>query len=441
VAKSPGHRLRGRRDPRRDAGDAVSEILKFDAAHPQLTGWAMVGGWPLFRSSQSPAMMNEIQKRNLKIVAVDALPEQLVYLERGLVPVLWAQPVYDWGTVGVSTIVDKVLLKKSPPRTIRMEPIRVTRDDLKRYAQKLHGWGFTVPRSTSRNSHTTRDTLRGCDSAFAGPLALSLVVSAGFGIAASRSRRSTGARSWTGHSPVLRGFETARRCRSATASSPSRSTRPASRPSLRRTTKGVPLGTLSQWAWHTDPNPNGYSIDRLRLTPFESHGRQVPTPTRRATSARPRSSGCGATRTGLHLGRIGFHLRLKEGARGDRRGREGDRAASRALGRDAADALPAGRRGGHGRDPLPSHPDAIGVRVVSPLVARGQIGIRCASPTAAARRRRRTGLGRRRTETKLVRSTSRNALFEARAGPRPLPGEPAWSVEGRLKRSASTTTC
>ena len=91
--------------------DAVTEILKFDAAHPQLTGWAMIGGWPLFRSSQSMAMMNEIQKRNLKVVAVDALPEELVYLERGLVPVLWAQPVYDWGTVGVSTIVDKVLLK------------------------------------------------------------------------------------------------------------------------------------------------------------------------------------------------------------------------------------------------------------------------------------------------------------------------------------------
>jgi hypothetical protein len=45
----------------------------------------------------------------------------------------------------VATIVDKVLLKKTPPKTIRMEPIRVGRDDLKSYAQKLHGWGFTVP--------------------------------------------------------------------------------------------------------------------------------------------------------------------------------------------------------------------------------------------------------------------------------------------------------
>jgi len=125
--------------------EAVAEMLKFDAAHPQLVGWAMVGGWPLFRSSQSPALMTEIQKRGLKIVAVDALPEQLIYVERGLVPVLWAQPLYDWGAVGVSTIVDKLVLKKTVPRSIRMELIRVTRADMRSYARRLHSWGFTVP--------------------------------------------------------------------------------------------------------------------------------------------------------------------------------------------------------------------------------------------------------------------------------------------------------
>jgi len=125
--------------------EAVSEMLKFDAAHPQLAGWALVGGWPLFRSSQSPALMSEIQKRGLKIVAVDALPEQLIYVERGLVPVLWAQPVYDWGAIGVSTIVDKLLLKKTVPRNIRMELIRVTRDDLRAYARRLSSWGFNLP--------------------------------------------------------------------------------------------------------------------------------------------------------------------------------------------------------------------------------------------------------------------------------------------------------
>jgi ribose transport system substrate-binding protein len=125
--------------------DAVAEMLKFDAAHPGLAGWALVGGWPLFRSSQSPALMKEIQDRSLKIVAVDALPEEFVYVERGLVPVLWAQPLYDWGSVGVSTIADKVLLKKAVPRTIPMELIRVTKDTLRPYARRLRDWGFSVP--------------------------------------------------------------------------------------------------------------------------------------------------------------------------------------------------------------------------------------------------------------------------------------------------------
>ena len=125
--------------------DAAAEMLKFDAAHPRLAGWALVGGWPLFRSSQSPALMQEIQGRSLKVVAVDALPEEFVYVERGLVPVLWAQPLYDWGAVGVSSIVDKVLLKKSVPRTVPMELVRVTKESLRSYARRLRDWGFSVP--------------------------------------------------------------------------------------------------------------------------------------------------------------------------------------------------------------------------------------------------------------------------------------------------------
>jgi len=146
LERYPGIELLGVVNHPETPHEAVSAILKYDAAHAGLTGWAMVGGWPLFRSSQSPAMMSEIQKRGLKVVAVDALPEQLIYVERGLVPVLWAQPVYDWGAIGVSTIVDKVLLKKTVPRRIKMELIRVTRDDLRAYAQRLHSWGFSLPK-------------------------------------------------------------------------------------------------------------------------------------------------------------------------------------------------------------------------------------------------------------------------------------------------------
>ena len=39
------------------------------------------------------------------IVAVDALPVELPYVEKGLAPVLLAQPTYLWGHVSVSTVV------------------------------------------------------------------------------------------------------------------------------------------------------------------------------------------------------------------------------------------------------------------------------------------------------------------------------------------------
>ena len=72
----------------------------------------MVGGWPLF----TPTLLDRPGSRaKVKIVAVDALPAQLPYVEKGLAPVLLAQPTYLWGHVGVATIVDKVHLKQDVP--------------------------------------------------------------------------------------------------------------------------------------------------------------------------------------------------------------------------------------------------------------------------------------------------------------------------------------
>ena len=123
--------------------DAATEMLKLNAAQPDLAGWAMVGGWPLFRSSQTPALIADLEKRKQKVVAVDALPDELTYVDRGLVPVLWAQPTYMWGKVGVETIVDKVLLGKTVPVKTRMELVKVTKKSLGDWARKLQGWGFT----------------------------------------------------------------------------------------------------------------------------------------------------------------------------------------------------------------------------------------------------------------------------------------------------------
>jgi ribose transport system substrate-binding protein len=79
----------------------------------------------------------------VKIVAVDALPAELAYVEKGLAPVLLAQPTYKWGYVSVEKIVDKVHLKQDVPQIIPMELVKVTKDNLGTWARQLKEWGFT----------------------------------------------------------------------------------------------------------------------------------------------------------------------------------------------------------------------------------------------------------------------------------------------------------
>ena len=98
-----------------------------------------IGGWPLFAQS----LLTDGTFAKLKVASVDALPAELAYVDRGVVPVLLAQPVYKWGYVGVQTIVDKVHLKKAVPPIIPMELVRVTKANLGDWARQLQAWGFT----------------------------------------------------------------------------------------------------------------------------------------------------------------------------------------------------------------------------------------------------------------------------------------------------------
>lgn len=119
--------------------DAAAEVIRVNNAYPEIQGWAMVGGWPLFTQT----LLDEIDPRRIKIVAVDALPVQLAYVEKGIAPVLLAQPTYKWGHVGVTTIVDKLVLGRTVPEIIPMELVRVSKDNLGEWARQLVAWGFT----------------------------------------------------------------------------------------------------------------------------------------------------------------------------------------------------------------------------------------------------------------------------------------------------------
>jgi ribose transport system substrate-binding protein len=119
--------------------DAAAEVVRVQNAYPEVQGWAMIGGWPLF----TPTLLKDLDPKKVKIVAVDALPVMLPYVEKGLAPVLLAQPVYLWGHVSVQKIFDKVHLKRDVPEVIPMELVRVSKDNLGTWARQLRDWGFT----------------------------------------------------------------------------------------------------------------------------------------------------------------------------------------------------------------------------------------------------------------------------------------------------------
>ncbi len=122
--------------------DAAAEVLRVNEAHPDIKGWAMVGGWPMFESARRRDVLSDLEARGQRVVAVDALPEQLRFVDTG-VAVLLGQPVYDWGTVSISTIVDKLHFKKDVSGTIPMKLVRVSRENLEEWAAQLRDWGFS----------------------------------------------------------------------------------------------------------------------------------------------------------------------------------------------------------------------------------------------------------------------------------------------------------
>jgi len=118
--------------------DAASEVIRVNNAYPDIRGWAMVGGWALYTKT----LLTDLDPKKVKIVAVDALAPEMPYIEKGLTPVLIAQAPYLWGQIGVTTVVDKLFYKKTPPTIIPMEPVRVTKDNLGSWARQLQQWGF-----------------------------------------------------------------------------------------------------------------------------------------------------------------------------------------------------------------------------------------------------------------------------------------------------------
>jgi ribose transport system substrate-binding protein len=105
-------------------------------SNPDITGWAMIGGWPLFTDNALKWPPGSVQ-----CVSVDALPPELQYLRSGHVQVLLAQQVYEWGYRSVEHLINKLYLKKNPASVKDVSDlVRVTRDNVDEFAKNWEKW-------------------------------------------------------------------------------------------------------------------------------------------------------------------------------------------------------------------------------------------------------------------------------------------------------------
>jgi hypothetical protein len=77
----------------------------------------------------------------------------------------------------------------------------------------------------------------------------------------------------------------------------------------------TPLGTLSDWGWHTIPNTNGWSIDNYPFKEFpDLTGRMVPYADVPGNKTTPEARWLRENPHRLHLGQIGFVLKHADGS-------------------------------------------------------------------------------------------------------------------------------
>lgn len=115
---------------------AAAKVQEVQTANPDVAGWAMVGGWPLFTKGALEGVADKA-----KVAAVDALPEQIEYVKAGQVQSLVVQDCYGWGYKTVEMLFDKVHNNKNPEKVINAFELKVcTKENAKEYDGLWKKW-------------------------------------------------------------------------------------------------------------------------------------------------------------------------------------------------------------------------------------------------------------------------------------------------------------
>lgn len=136
AAKYPGITIRDVYYHKETPQDAAAKVEQVMQANPDITGWAFIGGWPLFTEDAL-----KWQPGTVQCVSVDALPAQLAYIRSGHVPVLLGQQCYEWGHRSVELLIAKIVDHRDPPAVKEISAlVPVTKANVDAYAKNWTKW-------------------------------------------------------------------------------------------------------------------------------------------------------------------------------------------------------------------------------------------------------------------------------------------------------------
>ena len=123
AKKHPGVVIRDTYYHRETPQDAAARIEQVFQANPDITGWALIGGWPLFTENALKWQPGAVQ------------------CVSGHVQVLLAQQCHAWGYRSVEHLFNKVHLRKNPDSPRDVSPlVRVDRSNVEAYAKNWEKW-------------------------------------------------------------------------------------------------------------------------------------------------------------------------------------------------------------------------------------------------------------------------------------------------------------
>ncbi len=114
------------------APEAVAKIKSVQTANPDVTGWAFVGGWPLYTDNA----LAGVADKGVTVVSIDTLPLPLAYVKKGEVKALVGQDYFGWGYESVRMLLDFAKDGKKPASaTVRAKVDIVTKENVDEFGK------------------------------------------------------------------------------------------------------------------------------------------------------------------------------------------------------------------------------------------------------------------------------------------------------------------